>query len=401
MSDKIDNKKIYLDYAAMTPIDTEVLAKMNKYYSNEFGNPSSMYESGRKAMNEIFHAREIISKCICADPKEILFTASGTESDNLAIFGVASKYEKRGKHIIISSIEHKAVLESANALKKRGFEISNVSVDSSGFINKEELISLVRPDTILISIIYVNNEIGVIQNIPEIFNDIRKKFGKSCPVLHTDACQAVGHVDIDVKSLGADLVSMNSSKIYGPKGVGILYKNKDIGISSLIFGGAQEFGIRAGTESVPQIMGCALAFEKATELRENEEERYKQLRNHVISSLRNNIPSISFNGHCEMVANHILHMTIPKIEGESIILLLDQYGIEVSTGSACSSNDLQASHVLYAIGQSDELIHGSIRISFGRDTQKEDLDYFVEKLKTVVEKLLKISVLTSHEYERK
>lgn len=392
------NKKIYLDYAAMTPIDSEVLEKMQDYYSFDFGNPSSMYRSGRLAKAEIFKARKIIAQNINARPEEIIFTGSGTESDNLAIFGVAQKYKDKGKHVMVSSIEHKAVMESVKKLEKEGFEVTYLKVNREGEIDLEDLKKEIREDTILVSIIYVNNEIGTIQNISKIFNEIKKD---NLPILHTDACQAVGHLDIDVNDLGADLISMNSSKIYGPKGIGILYKKNSINIESLIIGGDQEFKLRAGTESLPQIMGCAFAFEKSCNLLHQEVQKNKKLRTCLIDKIGKEIPEVIINGQIENGIDHVLHITIPDIEGESIVLMLDQYGIEVATGSACSSNDLKPSYVLSAIGQNDDLVHGSIRISFGRETEIKDLDYLVEKLKIVTERLKSMSALTIKKYERK
>lgn len=393
-------KRIYLDYAAMTPTSEKVLQEICRFNSFDFGNPSSMYKSARLSADVIKKAKESVASEIGANSGEIFFTGSGTESDNLAIFGVARRYKDFGKHIIISSIEHKAVLESALHLQKEGFEISFAKVDKKGRIDLPYLLSLVREDTILVSIIYVNNEIGTIQNIKDIFSKIGKQNGGQFPIFHTDACQAAGHLKIDVKNLGVDLLSLNGSKIYGPKGVGVLYKKDSLQIDSIIKGGFQENGLRAGTESLSQIMGFTTALSEVNKNMKNEELRLSDIKNYLQKRLQNDVPDILINSPDTDSANHILHVTVPDIEGESMVLMLDQHGIEVATGSACSSNDLQPSHVLTAIGQDEELVHGSIRFSFGKHTTKKDVDYLMNFFPQVVEKLKAMSILTAKVYEK-
>lgn len=392
--------KTYLDYAATTPIDDEVLNYMVELYRTVHGNPSSMYKSGRDAARELQNARKKVASCIGAQQDEIYFTGSGTESDNLALFGIAQAYKKYGKHIIVSSIEHKAIMESSRVLESQGFEITYAPVNRYGRIDIDQVLSLIRPDTILVSIMFVNNELGTIQPIKELFQKIRNtRQINELPILHTDACQAAGHIKLDVHELNIDLMTLNGSKIYGPKGIGILYKKNIVRIEPCIVGGSQESGIRAGTESIPQIAGVAYALEKSVMQMQDQEKHLAEIKKYTIEKIRHTLPHVLINTLEEHTANHIVHMTIPDIEGESIVLLLDQYGIEVATGSACSSNDLRPSHVLEAIGQDEQIIHGSIRISFGKSTTKSDIDYFIESLSKIINQLRNISVLTTQTYE--
>lgn len=390
--------RIYLDYAATTPLDPEVISIMVPLLE-EFANPSSIHTSGRAARRKINDARRQVTKIIHASPEEIVFTGGGTESDNLAIIGTARAYKNQGKHIIVSAVEHKAVLEPARMLEKEGFIVSIAPVDSYGQINVEGVLSMIREDTTLISIMLGNNEIGTLQPIQELAEKLKKrKNATHLPYLHTDACQVVNYQEINVEQLGVDLLTFSGSKIYGPKGVGVLYVRNGVIIEPVIVGGGQEYGYRAGTESLPHIAGLAKALECSREVFESEVQRISTLRTYLITELQKNIPEIIINGHPTDVLPHIVHVTIPNIEGESMVLMLDEAGIEVATGSACSSKDLLPSHVLRAIGQNEELIHGSVRFSLGRHTTKENLDAVVTEFSNIIEKLKNMSALTSSQY---
>ncbi len=396
-SDKAKNTMIYLDYASTTPIDKEILKGMLPYFDKKYSNPSSMYESGRLAKNIIEESRKKIAKVINSKPDEIIFTGSGTESDNLAMLGIAKAYKDRGNHIIISAIEHKAILESAKSLEKNGFEISILEVDKNGVIDINKCLSMIKKETILISIMYANNEIGTIEPIKDLAQAIKKHREinnlNNLPLLHTDACQAVGYLSIDTDKLGVDLMTINSSKIYGPKGIGMLYKKANVNIEPIIYGGGQERGIRAGTENVALIRGFAEALVKAENNREKESKRLGELQKYFMTELKNKIPNIEFNGHLKYRLPNNVHISIPSVEGESMLLMLDKQGIEVSTGSACSAFDLKPSHVLLAIHQNEEIIHGSIRFSFGKYTNKKELNYVLKVFPPIVERLKSLSAI--------
>lgn len=390
------DRAIYLDHASSTAIDPEVLRKMLPYFSSEYSNPSSMHKSGRKAGQALRKARADVAGILNAAPSEIIFTGSGTESDNMALIGAARAYRSQGNHIVISSIEHKAVLEAAKLLEKEGFYVSIVPVDEKGKVDVKECMKLVRETTIIVSIMLANNEIGTIEPIKEIACAI-KEFRKNrpFPLLHTDACQAAGSLSLDVKELGIDLMTLNGAKIYGPKGIGILYKKTVVMIAPLIVGGEQEMNLRAGTENLPLIVGFAEALKKVEAKRKGESERLSKLRDYFIAQLLEKIPGAILNGHpTERLPNNV-HISIPYVEGESMLLMLDTYGIEASTGSACSALDLKPSHVLLAIGQSSEFAHGSIRFSLGRTTTQREIDLVMEVFPRIVEELRKISALTS------
>jgi len=391
------DKTIYMDHAAATPIDLEVLSAMMPYFGPEYGNPSSMYASGRRAGQAIREARSEVAKVLNASLDEIFFAGSGTESDNMALIGTARANRTYGNHIIISAIEHKAVLESALKLRAEGFEVTFLPVDAYGRIDTERCMSLVTEKTILVSVMYANNEIGTIEPIEELAHAIKKYRGsKTVPLFHTDACQAAGHLSLDTKSLGIDLMTLNGSKIYGPKGIGLLYKRAGVHLSPLIVGGEQEMRLRAGTESIPLVVGFSLALSKADAMRKTESARLTVLRNYFMQRIRETIPDAILNGHPTQRLPNNVHVSIPCIEGESILLMLDKYGIEASTGSACSAFDLKPSHVLLAIGQSAEFAHGSIRFSLGRNTTTHEIDQVVSILARIVGELKKISALTAH-----
>lgn len=398
-------KTIYLDHAATTPTDPAVLEKMLPYFGKEYSNASSMHSSGRRASQVIAHARQKIAKIIHSLPEEIIFTGSGTESDNLALIGSAHAYRSEGDHIIISSIEHKAVLESAQVLKREGFKISIVPVGKDGRVDVQACTDLITEKTILISLMYANNEIGTIEPVQELAAAVKKwkvEHGNTAlPLVHTDACQAAGFLPLDVRELGVDLMSINGSKIYGPKGIGILYKKNSLKLQPIIVGGEQENNLRAGTENVALIVGFAEALRIAEASREIESKRLVKLRDYFIRELLSKIPNAILNGHSTLRLPNNVHISIPSIEGESILLMLDKSRIEASTGSACSAYDLRPSHVLMAIGQTAEFAHGSIRFSLGRTTTKENLDYVLSVFPLIVDKLSAISALTTKQYEKK
>lgn len=390
---------IYLDNAATTPIDEKVLEKMLPYFRGEYGNPSSIYKSGRKAKQVIEHARQGLADVIGAKSSEVIFTGSGTEANNLAILGVARANKKYGNHILVSTIEHKSVLESVKQLEKEGFIIEYIPVDNYGVIDVDEIMKLITDKTILISVMYANNEIGTIQPIQELSKRVSEFKNQeprtiNYPLVHTDACQVAGQLSIDVRKLGVDLMTLNGGKIYGPKGIGVLYKKENINIEPIIFGGGQESGLRGGTESVPLIVGMLEALCMVDKNREIESVRLTELRNYLIVKLKEIIGDVVLNGHPTNRLPNNVHISIPKIEGEAVVLMLDEMSVQVSTGSACSSKDLEVSHVLKAINQSPEIIHGSIRFSLGKETRKDDIDYVMGVLGDIVKRLKSMSSLT-------
>jgi cysteine desulfurase len=406
---KIKMKQIYLDHAATTPVRPEALEAMLPYFFDKFGNPSSFHSAGKVAKDAMETARETIAKILNCRTAEIIFTAGGTESDNLAILGVARANRDKGNHIITLKIEHPAVLESCRKLEKEGFEVTYLPVDKEGIVKLDELKKALRKDTILISIMYANNEIGTIQPIKEIAKIIRNfknsnlpppltppragGEGKIFPFFHTDACQAAGSLDMDVVKLGVDMLTFNGSKIYGPKGIGALYVKKGVKIEPLIFGGGQEHKMRSGTENVPAIIGLATALQLAQAEREKENARLIVLRDYFIKEALQKISGARLNGSAERRLPNNINISIPRVEGEAAVLYLDSYGIYVSTGSACSSASLLPSHVLLALGLSHDLAHNSLRFTLGRKTSKADLDYVLEVLPKIIKKLTEISSL--------
>ncbi len=386
---------MYLDHAATTPIDPRVRDAMRPFLDEQYGNPSSFHMKGKVVRDAIDHARNQVAIVLGARPDEILFTSGGSESDNLAVLGVARAHVAHGKHIVSLKTEHQAVLEPLYHLeKKEGFEVTYVDVDKDGLVDVDEVIRAIRPDTTLVTIMYANNEIGVIQDIAEIGNRIQKLREESkarYPLFHTDACQAVGTLEIDVNKLHVDLMTVNSSKIYGPKGVGALYVHRGIKLQSLQFGGAQERGIRPGTENVIGIIGFGAAIEIANAERDQYNESLTPLRDYCIEQILKTIPKTRLNGHpSKRLANNV-NISFMDIEGEALLLYLDAAGIYASTGSACTSASLDPSHVILALGLPYEVAHGSLRFTLGRSTTKEDIDYLLETLPPLVEKLRSIS----------
>lgn len=382
-------KRVYLDYAATTPLNKDVLEKMIPYFSDKFGNPSSVYYEGREGRKAIDEARQKIADSINANANEIFFTGGGTEADNWAITGIALANQKKGNHIITTSIEHHAVLHTCQYLEKHGFEVTYLKVDKDGLIDLQELKDSIRDTTILISIMYANNEIGTIQPIKEIGHIAREK-GIS---FHTDAVQALGNVTIDVADQNIDLLSMSSHKIYGPKGIGALYIKKGVKIDNFVHGGAQERKKRAGTENTPAIVGFGEACELAIKDLSKNMVKAQELRDYTISEIINTIPNVRLNGHPKKRLPGNVNLSFEFIEGESLLLGLDLVGISASSGSACTSGSLDPSHVLLAIGLVHEIAHGSLRVTIGKDTTKEEIDYLLEQLPPIVQRLRDMSPL--------
>lgn len=384
-------RNVYLDYSATTPVKEEVLKEMIPYFTEKFGNPSSLYDKGLEAKDAVNHAREQVAALINADPSEVYFTAGGTEADNWAIFGVADKLKDKGNHIITTKIEHHAMLHSCEFLEKHGYEVTYLGIDENGRISLEELENAITDKTILISVMMVNNEIGTVQPIKEI-----GKIAKAHKIIfHTDAVQALGNVPIDVKDMGIDLMSMSSHKIYGPKGEGALFMRKGLRISNYIHGGAQENSKRAGTENLTGIVGFGKAAELAKTNFDKHVKHCSELRNYLVDRILKEIPDTQLNGTMEGRHPGNANITFKFIEGESILLLLNQFGISVSTGSACSSKSLEPSHVLVALGVPVEMIHGTVRFTVGDFTTKEDIDYVIDNLKVIVEKLRALSPINA------
>lgn len=382
-------RKIYLDNASTTFVSNEVLSEMLPCFNTIYGNAGSLHSFGRDAMAIVDRARDRVKEAINASKaNEIYFTSGGTEADNWAILGVAHAYEKKGKHIITSQIEHHAVLHACEQLEKEGFEVTYLPVDNTGLVKLPELLHAIRKDTTLISIMSVNNEVGTIQNIKAIAK-IAHDYGI---IFHTDAVQAIGNIKMDVQDMEIDLMSMSSHKIHGPKGVGALYVKNGVRIDPITFGGNnQERGKRAGTENVAGIAGFGKAIEIATKNYIINNKKLKMIREYFLEKLSEKVQFFQVNGHPHQKSNAILNISFYGIEGESILMLLDLAGIAVSTSSACTSKSLLPSHVLKAMGIPDEIAQGSIRISFGTNISKSDVDYVVDEIEKVVTKLRAIS----------
>ena len=382
-------KLIYLDNAATTKTAPEVVEAMLPYFSEAYGNPSSIYSLAGESRKAVDQARETIAKALGARPEEIYFTAGGTESDNWALKAAAEFYRKKGNHIITTKIEHHAVLHSCQWLEKQGFEVTYLNVDENGVVRLEELKAAIRPTTILISVMYANNEIGTIQPIREI-GEIAHEHGI---LFHTDAVQAFGQLPIQVDDCRIDMLSASGHKLNGPKGIGFLYIRKGVKIRSFIHGGAQERKRRAGTENVPGIVGLGKAVERAVGTMEERTETERRLRDYLIDRVLKEIPYARLNGHRSQRLPGNANFSFQFIEGESLLIMLDMEGICGSSGSACTSGSLDPSHVLLAIGLPHEIAHGSLRLTLNEEITKEDLDYVVDTLKRIVEKLRGMSPL--------
>ncbi len=390
---RISMRQVYLDYSATTPVKDEVVKEMIPYFSSMFGNPSSRYGPGLEAKKGLDTARERVAALINAEPREVFFTSCGTEADNWVIEGVSDNLRNRGKHIITSRIEHHAVLHTCEYLEKHGFEVTYLDVDREGFVDPEDLKKAIRDDTVLVSIMMVNNEIGTVEPIKELAA-IAKERGV---LFHTDAVQALGNVPIDVRELGVDFMSMSAHKIYGPKGVGALYVRKGTRLSNFMHGGAQESKKRAGTENTAGIVGFGKAAELAMKNLDSHIEYSRSLRDDFWQQIKSRIPDVQLNGPAGSRHPGNLNVSFDYIEGEAILLMLDRNGISVSTGSACSSKSLSPSHVLEAIGVSVTRMNGTVRFTVGDFTTKEDIDYAVEVLVKTVERLRELSPVTGQE----
>ena len=382
-------KLIYLDNAATTKTAPEVVEAMLPYFTEHFGNPSSVYGFAAANKTAITEKREVIANALGADTSEIYFTAGGSESDNWALKATAEAYEAKGNHIITTKIEHHAILHTCEYLERRGFEVTYLDVDENGVVKLDELKAAIRPTTILISVMFANNEIGTIQPIKEI-GEIASEHGI---LFHTDAVQAFGQVPINVDEYHIDMLSASGHKLNGPKGIGFLYIRKGVKIRSFVHGGAQERKRRAGTENVPGIIGLGTAVERAVRTMSERAEKETELRDYLIKRVMDEIPYTKLNGHPETRLPNNANFSFRFVEGESLLIMLDMKGICGSSGSACTSGSLDPSHVLLAIGLPHEIAHGSLRLTLSEETTKEDIDYVVDSLKEIVGKLRDMSLL--------
>ena len=381
------NKIRYFDHAATTAVKEEVLKEMFPYFSLEYGNASSIYSIGRKAKRTIDEVRQKVAKAINSKPKEIYFTGGGSESDNIAIKGIAHAYKEKGNHIITTKIEHHAILNACKSLEKEGFFVTYLNVDEEGLINLQELENAITEKTILISVMFANNEIGTIEPIEKI-GKIAKKYNV---IFHTDSVQAIGNVKIDVKNMNIDLLSISAHKFYGPKGVGALYIKNGIKCNKLQDGGYQEKNLRAGTENVAGIVGLGKAIELAYENLESYNNKLRNLRDYYICEIKEKIPYVKINGHKEKRLPGNINISFEFIDGEDLLLNLDTKGICASSGSACSSGSTNPSHVLLAIGLEEKYAKGALRITFGEENTMEDVDYLVDNLVEIVQRLRNMS----------
>lgn len=394
------SKEIYLDHAATTYTDQRVVKAMLPYFTEIYGNPSSLYHKGIEANSALNDARRTVAKLIGALPENVIFTAGGSESDNLAIYGITQVQSGKGNHIITTTTEHHAVLHPIQDLEKQGWQVTYLKVNNEGFVNINEFKKALRPDTVLVSIMYANNEVGTIQPISEIGREIlkhRKDHNTAFPYFHTDACQAAEYLTLDVEKLHVDMMTINGSKIYGPKGIGLLYVRRGVHLKPQVLGGGQERHLRAGTENVPAIIGLSKALEIAKEDGEKENERLTKLTNYFFKELEEKIPKIKLNGPPigETRLPNNLNIAFEGVEGEALLLYLDEYGIMCSNGSACTSELVEPSHVLVAMGLDTKSAQSSIRFTLGRDTGKDDIDYVMKYLPDVVKELREINKINS------
>jgi len=379
-------KKIYMDYASTTPVDPRVLKAMQPYFIEKFGNTMSIHSSGRAVKDALERARESVASLMKADSKEIVFTGSATESNNFAVKGIAFANKEKGKHIVVSSIEHDCVLEASRWLGKQGFEITFLPVDKYGLVDPKQVEDAIRKDTILVSVMHANNEIGTIEPIGEV--------GKICRdkgvYFHSDAAQSYGKIPIDVKKMSIDLLTVNAHKMYGPQGVGALFIRKGISIVPLLHGGGHEFGLRSSTTNVPGVVGFGAAVELRKKEMDEDAKKLTKLRDKLIKGVLE-IENSHLNGHPTKRLPNNANFWFAFIEGEALVLHLDMKGVEASTGSACSSSSLEPSHVLMALGLKHEQAHGSLRLSLGKDNEESDIDYVLEVLPDIVKNLRMIS----------
>lgn len=381
------SKKIYLDYAATTPVDLRVVKAMIPYFTEKFGNTASLHSFGQEAKDALKKSRQIIARVLRAKPKEIIFTSSATESNNLALKGIAWANKNQGRHIIISPIEHPCIMESAKWLEKQGFKLTKLKVDKYGMVDLDNLKKAIKKNTVLVSVIHANHEIGTIQEISKIGKICREK--GIC--FHTDATQSFGKIKIDVDKMNIDLLTANSHKMYGPKGAACLFVRQGIKIEPLLHGGGHEFSLRSSTVNLPAIVGFAQAAKICQKEINKEANQLIKLRNKLIKGILEKIPNSHLNGHPIKRLPNNANFWFSFIEGEAIVMELDSYGLAVSTGSACSSSKLEPSHILLAIGLKPQEAHGSLRLTLGRWTKEKDIDYLLEVLPKVIRKLREIS----------
>ncbi|PWK15944.1 cysteine desulfurase NifS [Tumebacillus permanentifrigoris] len=380
-------RSIYLDHAATTPVREEVIEAMVKVLRENYGNPSSIHQFGRPSRKLIEEAREKVAKAINADPREIIFVGSGTEADNLAILGSARANKKKGNHLITTSVEHHAVLDAFKALEKEGFEVTYLPVDGEGRISVADFKNALRDNTILVSVMHANNEVGTIMPVEEIGAICREKK----ILFHVDAVQAVGKIPVDVTQINCDFLALSGHKIYGPKGIGVLYMRRGVRTQPLYHGGGQERKLRPGTENVPNIVGLGVAIELAVAEMETESPRLAKLRDKLIDGVLSTIPETRLNGPREGRLPHNANISIVYVEGEALLLTCDMKGMSCSSGSACTSGSLDPSHVLMAMGLSHTIAHGSLRLSLGHSTTEDDIDYIIRELKPIADRLRAMS----------
>lgn len=380
-------KRIYFDHSATTPVDEEVLQEMLPYFTEKFGNASSIHSYGRAAKVVLEESREVVADLCRAHANEIYFTGSGTEADNLAILGVIRHPGNQGKHIITSKIEHHAVLHPCEQLEKEGYEVTYLPPDEYGMIDPDSVAQAIRKETVLISVMHANNEVGTINPVQEISRIARERE----VLFHTDAVQTFGKLSIDLRQLPVDLMTMSGHKIYGPKGVGVLYIRRGVKLKPIMFGGAHEKNRRPGTENIPAIVGLAKAAAICKKNMNADEKKIKSLRDKFFEKIKDNIPRVRLNGHLEQRLPGLLNLSFEGIEGEALLLSLDLKGVAASSGSACTSGSVDPSHVLRAMGVPPNIAQSSIRFSLGRSNTMEDIDYTVEVLKEIVERLRKLS----------
>lgn len=383
-------RRVYLDHSATTPVDREVANLMMTYYTEKYGNPSSVHSFGREAKQALEEARSQVAALIGAAPQEVIFTSGGTEADNLAILGTAEAMRNKGRHIITSAIEHHAVLETCEYLEKNGFDLTIIPVNEEGIVPLADIQKAIRPDTILISIMHANNEVGSIQPVVEI-GKLAKEHGI---IFHVDAVQSLGKIPVNVEEMNVDLLTVSSHKIYGPKGVGALYIRKGVRVVPLVHGGGQEKKRRSGTENTPGIIGFGRACELAGQRMADDTKQLEKLRDKLIQGILERIDYVKLNGPLgeKRLPNNV-NVSIQFVEGESLLLSLDMLGIAASSGSACTSGSLDPSHVLLAMGLPHEIAHGSLRFTLGRQNTEEDIDYVLEQLPKIVERLRMMSPL--------
>lgn len=387
---------IYFDHASTTPLDPRVFEVMKPYFADCYGNPSSIYKFAQEARKAVDFSRETVAEILECKPREILFTSGGTESNNMFLLGAAYAYEKYGRHIITTKIEHDSVLKPLEYLESKGFEVTYLDVGESGVVDVADVERALRPDTILVSVMYANNEIGTIQPISEITQAIAKfkqlaDRVQAAPFFHTDACQAAPYLDISVKNLGVDALTMNGSKIYGPKGAGMLFIREGISLVPLIFGGGQEYRKRSGTENVPAIIGFGEALKLVQSAREIESARLLPLRDRLIDGLIKNIPDARRNGNRAKRLPNNVNISFRGVEGEGVLLRLDMLGVAASAGSACTSGSLEPSHVIRALGYSEEWTHAATRFTLGHGNTEEEVEFVLKEMPRIIEELREMS----------